>query len=541
MNHPNHPATCESCLVLPAHANDTGTTQARTTPATCAAPAPSALSVPPAAFSTASALPTVSAPTSRRALLGVGAALGALLLPRARAQADAPPPAGVPPQWKNINLRLARRVTMGLDIREAETAVAMGFTKYLEYQLNPAAIDDSAVEDYIARAFPTLAMSYPQLIAATDNLPQTELARATVYRALFSKCQLLQRMTEFWTYHFNIDIHKVNELKTIDDRDVIRPNALGKFADLLKASAHSPAMLDYLDNSHSRREHPNQNYAREMMELHTLGVNGGYTQTDVSEVARCFTGWTRNFDKNSVDWGKFVFDIKNHDQGAKIVMGQTIAANGGIADGERVLDIVANHPSTATFISAKLLHWLLREDAAPNLVAQIAKVFTSTKGDIKAVIRAILTPALLKAAPAKYKRPSHLVASAVRATAADVTELGGLTGQLNNMGQPPFAWSPPNGYPDALGYWAGLILPRWNFALGLMDTHIGGVKVDVAPLLALHSTEDMIVLINVALYAGEMTDAQQSSLSAYLGNAPTEARLRDAIGLTLASSDFQLY
>ena len=482
--------------------------------------------------------------SSRRALLFGGAALGALLLPRDRASAAPPPDPNYPPQWKNVTLRLVRRVTMGLNAREAEAASALGFQKYLEQQLDPAGVDDSAVEEYIASAFPTLAMTYPQLIATDDNVPQTQLVQATLYRAMYSKRQLLQRMTDFWTNHFNIDIHKVNELKVIDDRDVIRPNALGKFSDLLKASAHSPAMMDYLDNSRSRKEHPNQNYAREMMELHTLGVDGGYTQTDVSEVARCFTGWTRNFDSKSPDWGKFVFDPKIHDQGAKTVLGQTIAANGGIKDGDRVLDIVANHPATATFVSTKLLRWLLREDPSADLIAQTAKVFTSSKGDIKAVIRAILTPALLGAAPAKYKRPFALVTSSVRATFADVPEASGmssLAGQISNMGQPLFAWSPPNGYPDALGYWAGLILPRWNYALNLADTRLAGVKVNVAPLLALHSTADMVAMMNSALYAGEMSDGQQALLLTYLGAAPNEARLRDAVGLCLASAEFQLF
>ena len=480
---------------------------------------------------------------SRRALLGVGAAAGALLLPRENAQADTAPGGSAPAQWTSPELRLARRVTMGLSAWNVNAAQRMRFRDYLECELN-SAIDDSAVENYIAQNFTTLALSPADMNTAnttTSGLPQSELIQATLYRALYSRHQLHQRMVEFWTDHFNIDINKVSWLKVIDDRDVIRPNALGKFSDLLKASAHSPAMLDYLDNSGSRKEHPNQNYAREMMELHTLGVNGGYTQTDVSEVARCFTGWTRNYDKTSADYGKFVFNAGIHDTGEKKVLGVTIPAKGGIKDGDMVLDIVANHPSTATFVSTKMLHWLLREDPSPTLIAQVAKVFTDTRGDIKAVIRAILTSDLLMAAPARYKRPYHLVTSTARAGFATVTGLGGLISSVKTLGQTPFAWSPPNGYPDALAYWAGLILPRWNFGLAVPSNRIGDVKVDVSGLLALSSPADMVSRINATIFYGEMSSALQAELLAYLGQKPVEARVRDAVGLALASAEFQLY
>ena len=490
---------------------------------------------------------TSSAPhsASRRLLLGAGI-FAATLMPRSRALAqnggNSTGGNPAPATWKNQELRLVRRVTMGLDIEAALSALETGHTKYLETLLNDAAIDDSDVENYVASHYPTLAMSPAQLHTADSNLPQTQLVEATLFRSIYSKRQLRQRMTEFWSDHFNIDIHKVGTLKVTDDRDVIRPHALGKFSDLLHASAKSPAMLDYLDNSHSRKEHPNQNYARELMELHTLSVNGGYTQTDIQEVARCFTGWTRNFDTNSADYGRFVYNSKIHDDGAKLVLGHKMAAGGGIKDGEAVLDILAAHPATAKFIATKMLHWLLREDPSPELIAQIAKVYMDTKGDIKAMIRAILAPALLKSAPAKYKRPYHLVVSAIRAANPTISSFDGVRGQLNTMGHAPFSWAAPNGYPDALGYWAGLILPRWNFGLLFAENRVSGLTVDVKPLLDAKTPAAIVALLNMALFTEEITPGLQAELTAYLTQTPLlEARIRDAGGLALASPEFQLY
>ena len=262
-----------------------------------------------------------SAGVNRRALLTGGVFASALLLAEREAQSQSPPaPLDPTASWKNLELRLARRITMGLTQSDAQAAVKLGYKGYLEKQLNAPASDDAELEKHIAQTYPALSMTYPQIRDFVDNGKgdaQKQLFEATVLRSATSHRQLLQRMVEFWTDHFNIDIEKVHEIKILDDREVIRPNALGKFPALLAASGKSPAMLDYLDNASSRKEHPNQNYARELMELHTLGVDGGYTQQDVVEVARCFTGWTRNYDPKSPDRGKFVFNPKWHDDGEK--------------------------------------------------------------------------------------------------------------------------------------------------------------------------------------------------------------------------------
>jgi hypothetical protein len=263
--------------------------------------------------------------TRRRGLFALaGAAAAAVLAPeRAAAQRvvrplarrpEPPPPAG------DLMLMLVRRVTNGVTPEEMDLALSLGFNAYLSHHLNWESVDDGEVEAFLGASYPALSQPVEQLYSQDRNLVQTQLTDATIYRAAFSKRQLYERMVHFWTDHFNIYYPKVNYLKVIDDREVIRRHALGNFGDLLWASAHSAAMLEYLDNTRSRGNNVNQNYARELMELHTLGVDGGYTQTDVEEVSRCLTGWTLG------GRGTFRFDPTGHDFTAKTVLGHTIPA-----------------------------------------------------------------------------------------------------------------------------------------------------------------------------------------------------------------------
>ncbi len=472
--------------------------------------------------------------------------------------------------WDDPTLRLVRRVTMGLTTAEAQRAASLGYDGYLEYQLNADGIDDSTVEGYVGTNYPTLSMSPHDLRAAystTNSLVSNPLFEATLFRSMYSQRQLLQRMVELWSDHFNIWIGKADilYLKGDDDRDVVRAHALGKFPDMLRASAHSPAMLQMLDNSSSRGDgkpakSPNQNYARELMELHTLGVDGGYTQTDVLEVARCFTGWSMETDSTSPNYGTFKYIPGYHDNGAKTVLGHTIPATGattvgaGITDGQTVLDILASHPSTALMVAGKMTRWLLRSDPSPALLQSVAQVYLSTGGDIKAMIRAILQEDLLMQAPAKYKRPYHLLVSAVRATAPTVSDparwLAALRPQTDPLGQTPFEWQAPNGYPDALGYWAGLILPRWNFGITLANNGFAGGAMDITALQKAATPQAIADLLNAALFGGGLPSPEKDALTHFLASTvppPTAAkplaaqRIRDVIGLALASPNFQWY
>ncbi len=362
-----------------------------------------------------------------------------------------------------------------------------------------------------------------------------ELQMSRILRAVYSERQLQEVMVDFWTNHFNVFAAKGADrwLLTSYDRDTIRPHTLGKFYDLLLADAQSPAMLFYLDNFQSvsqnaqfpqqrpgaargplsalmtnnpqqqrpQQQRPrgiNENYARELMELHTLGVDGGYTQKDVQEVARCFTGWTifqprgggaaaaalmgRDARDNA---GKFIFRPAVHDNGEKIVLGHKIPAGGGIKDGLMVLDIVAHHPATAKFIATKLVRRFVSDDPPPALVDRVAQTFLKTDGDIREVLKAIFFSPEFNSAEAyraKVKRPFELAVSAVRTLGADTNGGPQFHQWIARMGQPLYGFQTPNGYSDVAENWVntGALLERMNFGLALVSNRIPGTRVDLS-------------------------------------------------------------
>jgi uncharacterized protein (DUF1800 family) len=320
-------------------------------------------------------------------------------------------------------------------------------------------------------------------------------------RAVASERQLEEVMTDFWENHFSVFAGKGLTRHYIPsyDRDVIRPRALGNFRDLLGAVAKSPAMLFYLDqfqstvdsahtplrNARVARMRPagrarglNENYARELLELHTLGVDGGYTQRDVIEVARALTGWTMNPRQGT----GFVFRPEIHDADAKVVLGHRLAAGRGIEDGEEVLDIVARHPATARFIARKLAIRFVSDDPPPALVERAAATFRRTDGDIRETVRTIVTsPEFFSRAAyrAKVKSPFELVASALRALGARPDTTPRSAQLVAFLGAPIFGHQAPNGWPETGGAWmnAGAILNRINFGLALAGGRVPGASV----------------------------------------------------------------
>ena len=282
-------------------------------------------------------------------------------------------------------------------------------------------------------------------------------------------------MVEFWTDHFNISIVKGDcwFLKGVDDRQVIRQHAMGDFRDLLWASAHSPAMLVYLDNQANEGQAPNENYARELMELHTLGVEGGYTQNDVMELARCFTGWTV---KDHFWKGEFTFDQDVHDQGTKQVLGLRIEP-AGQREAELVLEKLALHPSTARRICRKLVRKFVTEEERPELIEGAAQTFLSTQGSIRATLGHILERGL-EDPGVKVKRPTDFIAGGIRSLGADTDGGKPLQSFLAQMGQPAFQWPTPDGPPDNSSYWTSNLLPRWRFAVALSQNQIAGTKLE---------------------------------------------------------------
>ena len=497
-------------------------------------------------------------PGSRRALLAAGAvAVASAVLPkRAGAQGlrhpkVAPVPTTpnipnetpvAPPEWASDTTRLLRRISYSVTDADAQLARRYGFRGFMERQLDVDYIDDSATDAFIAAHYPLLSLTTTQLFAANADTVRQQLQQSTLYRAAFSNRQLYARMVEFWSDHFNISITKVGYLKAIDDRDVIRAHALGNFRDLLYASAKSGAMLSYLDQTQSRAGAPNQNYAREIMELHTLGVDGGYTQNDVAELSRVLTGWT------VAGRGDFVFNPALHDFGSKTLLGVTIPSSspsvGGAAikEGERMLDLLAAHPSTARFISTKMLRWFLSYDPTTAQVDAVAQTYASTGGDIKAMIRTTLNSAWLRTAPMKLKRPFHLVASSMRASTPTITNVANVNAQLTTTGQALFLWDTPDGYPDTVEYWAGNVMSRWNYAAYYTALGTGETIVDPAPFMKGNTSAGTVAAIDARLFAGEIDPQLRTSLTTYL-NASTysAARVRETLALAMSANSFQWY
>jgi uncharacterized protein (DUF1800 family) len=374
-------------------------------------------------------------------------------------------------------------------------------TAYLEQQLSPEKIDDEEAE-YAVRRFETLSEPLGELFEYQEDLLQNELMRGALTRAVRSERQLYEVMVQFWSDHFNIDPSKgdCKWLKVADDREVIRKHALGKFPDMLRASALSPAMLWYLDGRVNRRENmaekPNENYARELLELHTLGVHGGYTQKDVMEVARCLTGWTvRSKDqKPYFQIGKVEFKLPQHDCGDKEVLGENVSAIPAHLDNEardrlgrmeldRVLEIVTRHPSTARHLSTKLCRRFIADEPPAGAVESVASVFTQTSGDIRATLRALFaTTEFRQQRGNKFKRPFNFIVSALRATGASTDAGLEIIDYLRRMGHAPFNYPTPDGYPEQAAPWMGTLLWRWNFASAVSENKIKGTKIDFETL-----------------------------------------------------------
>jgi uncharacterized protein (DUF1800 family) len=438
----------------------------------------------------------------------------------------------------------------------------------------------------------------PRAIADDSKRPQRvveELAMAKVTRAIYSQRQLQQIMDDFWFNHFNVFAGKGEDryYLTSYERDVIQAHEFGKFKDLLLATAKSPAMLFYLDNFLSadpraadrqamqramrqqarwgRYGQPfpprppqqqqqkknvrglNENYGRELMELHTLGVDGGYTQKDVTEVARCFTGWTIEKPR---EYPEFKFDDRLHDPDVKIVLGKKIHA-GGMRDGEEVIDLLVHHPSTAKFISTKLARRFVSDNPPPALVARMAQTFQSSDGDIRAVMKTMIySPEFWSrdAYRAKIKTPYELVVSTARALGTDVDTPMPLVQWTGRIGEPLYQCQPPTGYSDKADTWVntGALLNRLNYSLALAGNKVRGSRTDTASLLGMDSSDDAKAALDRAVrlfLGGQTAPTTVETLEKQLNNPQiVQAKLDDPVkqvdlavvaGLVLGAPEFQ--
>jgi uncharacterized protein (DUF1800 family) len=407
-----------------------------------------------------------------------------------------------------------------------------------------------------------------------------ELAPSVLLRAALSDRQLLEVMTAFWENHFSVSADKMpNPFALVDYDHTIRAHALGKFRDLLGAVAMSPAMLFFLDNYQSsvdslhpnamewkieqrRAAHPplgdtslvhmvkrrragiNENYARELMELHTLGVDGGYSQRDVQEVARCLTGWGID---NFLLGGTFAFQPTQHDAGEKVVLGVTIPGGRGIEDGQQVLDILARHPSTAHYLAKKLVIHFVSDSAPTALVERVARTYLHTDGDIREVMRTIITSPEFnsrQAYRAKVKTPFELVASILRVMNAPPDTTPQNVQLLARLGQPVFGRATPDGWPDQGAAWmnTGALLNRVNLGAQVAANQIASIATkDWKPrdaLLSMSADKQVDGIID-ALLGGDASAETRSALLAVQSPAGAPQHLSDLVAIVLGSSDFQ--
>jgi len=432
--------------------------------------------------------------------------------------------------------------------------------KELLDQLPEESIDDVVVampppmrNQLMALASPVLRRKF-MLANQPQQVVFYDLAEAKLYRAILSNRQLNEELVDFWYNHFNVYIDKGADRFLIPtyERQAIRPHVLGHFRDLLEATASSPAMLFYLDNWQSvapetvKRPNGkapqrglNENYARELMELHTLGVDGGYTQKDIIEVARCFTGWTI---RNPQQGGDFFFNEKVHDKGQKIVLGVTIPAAGGKDDAEKVLDILANHPSTAKFISKKLAQRFVADNPPPELLDRMAKTFEKTHGDIREVMKTMLESKEFFSAGAyraKVKTPIEMIASAIRATDAQVDYAFPLAQRIGQLGEPLYRKQEPTGYSSANAEWvsSASLLGRMNFALALAQNKLPGVRVDITRFSNDPAETARLVLFTDA--TPQTRAAIDTALADQKSKDPKVVTQALSAGLVLGSPDFQ--
>ncbi len=435
---------------------------------------------------------------------------------------------------------------------------------------------DPVTREQVAAALPPQALAeLPEYrrMGLKSRRPQDvvsgDLKEGKVFRALYSNRQLEEVLVDFWFNHFNVFETKsvqpqppnaVRTLLASYERDAIRPHVLGKFKDLLLATARHPAMLYYLDNWTSispnasetlqvgpfattqtfqqaflRQAHGlNENYGREVMELHTLGVDGGYTQADVIAVARCFTGWT--IAQPATNPG-FVFASFMHDTGEKVVLGHTIPAGGGEQDGLEAIDILAHHPSTAKFISKKLAERFVSDEPPQSLIDRMAQTFTKTDGDLRAVLQTMFaSPEFLSegALDAKVKSPFEMVVSAVRALGGDSTDAFTLVQKIADLGEPLYDKLEPTGYPENGEGWLSTanLLGRMSFATALASGQVPGVKVDSSRL----EGKDAPAIAR-ELLGRPASDQTLDALAKGLEGKAATARM--VASLVLSSPDFQ--
>jgi len=514
-------------------------------------------------------------------------------------------------------LHALNRLAFGPRPGDVDAVMKTGVDTWIAQQLHPEGIPDRSVEARVA-ALPTMTLSNAQIVKTyyepvlmarkkanaeakdgdvdkkdirreymrdvpPNQRPQVvmnDLLAQRIVRAAESDRQLNEVMVDFWMNHFNVFSGKGIDrfLLTSYERDVIRPHIWGRFEDLLMATAKSPAMLFYLDNARSsaaaenrpvmrqrgfggrfngqlgKQGGLNENYAREIMELHTLGVDGGYSQKDVTELARVLTGWTITRERDGGEGAAFVFRPQVHDARSKSVLGIRFPAGGGIEEGERMIHLLAHHPATAHHIAYKLCQRLVADEPPPALVDRVAKKFLATDGDLRQTVKAVIeSPEFWDPASyrAKVKSPFEYAISAVRAVNAQISDPMPIARALQQIGEPLYGAQPPTGYSDKADAWinTGALMSRLNFALALAANKLPGVHGDVVGLIPAGQAADAshsVEALAQALTGGSLTEETRSTIKSRIVDrkAPSEdpwdnTQLPTVAGLILGSPEFQ--
>jgi len=499
--------------------------------------------------------------SSRRHLLTkaiVAAPLIGGLLASSEASAAVPGKKGT-----NRHLHTIQRMTMGVTPALLKEVKTIGVDAFIEQQLNPQAIDDSVVESMLTN-FNRIHQDTPTLIAENRRgLIQRELNGATTLRAVFSQRQLQEVMTDFWSNHFNVDTNKkkVAMFKVAEDRQ-FRQLALGKFSALLMASAKSPAMSEYLDNRRSRANRnrtPNENYARELLELHTVGVNGGYNEEDIVEAAHVFSGWSidnSNYEFTfRADWNNLGTLATSGD-----ILGWTpVAASGSVENGESLIDYLAHHRTTANYVCWKLCRHFIRDDIAMNagIVKKTTRVFLANDTAMVPTLRTILrSGAFRNAKGQKMKRGNELLNAMLRATDATIDLSDARFGrdirnQLAKHDHKLYECEPPTGYSDVATTFinTSTMVNRWNMGFLLVENKLSR-RIHVDTSAWLHSPKrikHLVAQLSVRLLGRQLQPQEKQALYNHLGKtakafvtADDTAQVIVLAGLIFASSSYQI-
>ncbi len=473
--------------------------------------------------------------TSRRTFLGYAGIAAAGLSVSACSRpfrtltrlADPTPVSGTPDSRTAQAARhVLNRLSFGPGVGEVGRVAEIGPDAYIEEQLAPDNVSDIAAQ-WKVRGIESLGLGAPGVYDFSPEEMIGDLRRGTILRAVYSRRQLNEVMVEFWNDHFNIYSEKGDcaRLLVVHDREVIRKHAFGKFRDLVAAVATSPAMLVYLDGMANVTGKPNENFARELLELHTLGIHGGYNQGDVQAAARALNGWRVR--EGLVGRGRANFETKFHDEGEKNVLG-AVVPGGSTSNVDFLVNLVADHPSTAQHLSIKLCRRFIGDAPPASVVEKVGARFRKTDGDIRETLRELFHSHEFTAAGPMFKRPFRFAVSVLRATDADTDGGKKFQKSLKDLGQLPFDRPTPDGFPDGDEHWHAHILPRWNFVASLVNGGIGKTAVDVG---ALPNTPDELSshLIGRPLSAHEKTAFETA----------TDPSGRLALGLCLP--DFQYH